>query len=218
MYPVFLNVKGKKCVIIGAGKVGERKAKRLAKEKAKITVVSKEFTPYFHKNAHSMELVKKSYSYGDIPEGTFLVFECTGGKEIAQLVLKECKEKGIILLNSATLPEISDFFVPSSLKTGGIEISMSTYGKSSSVSRALREKIKSILPNHLSQKIKLIEKVRKKLKSKGKKTKKENLFLLRISRMMYNKDNLSYISFKKLVFKEAERLRIDLDDLMHDRF
>jgi len=209
MYPIFLNIKGKKCVIIGGGKVGERKAKRLIREKANVLVISESFVPYFYKRKNLVSLVKKRYSYGDIPKDSFLVFECTGDKEVAHTVFKECKEKGSIF-SSATLPEISDFFVPSSLRYGGMEIAISTYGKSSSVSRALREKIKSLLPKNLYMKIRIIEKMRKELKSKGKKTRKENNFLLKISRIMYEKADLSYLDFRNLVFREAKNFQINL--------
>lgn len=209
VYPIFLRINGKKCVVIGGGKVGERKVKRLLKDKAKILVISKDFTNYLVKlnKIKKIELVQKSYKFGDIPDDTFLVFECTGQKDVAENIARECREKRKIL-NSASFPQLSDFFVPSSLSKGGIEIAISTYGKSSSISRATREKISKIFPKELSKKVKLVERMRKIMKSKGKKTKEEDKLLLELSRMIFEKPELSYKEFLNIAKNEAQKIGI----------
>lgn len=207
MYPVFINLRGKKCVVVGGGSVGERKAKKLAREKADVIVISKSFTAGVIRMGEKgyVKLLQKEYEYGDIPQDTFLVFECVGDRDLARLIETECREKKI-LFNSASFPEISDFFVPASVKKGGLEIAISTYGRSSSVSRALREKIEDILPRELSRKLMYIGSLRERFKSKGKKTREEDRFLLRVSRILFERPDLSFKSFRSVVQRELRKL------------
>jgi precorrin-2 dehydrogenase/sirohydrochlorin ferrochelatase len=86
VYPIFLNVKNKLCVVVGGGKVAERKIKKLIQEKAEIIVISKSTTQRI-KNLEQKGKIKKivnsEFTKNMIPEGTFLVFECTGDKDVA---------------------------------------------------------------------------------------------------------------------------------------
>jgi Siroheme synthase (precorrin-2 oxidase/ferrochelatase domain) len=111
-------------------------------EGAKVIVISKEVTQKIkelEKKNKIKKIINSEYKENIIPDKALLVFECTGNKKVAKKIKSECESKGI-LINSATYPQISDFFVPSSVKRGGIHISISTEGKCSAFSRALREK------------------------------------------------------------------------------
>lgn len=214
MYPIFLNVKNKLCVVVGGGKVAERKIKKLIQEKAEIIVISKSTTQRI-KNLEQKGKIKKivnsEFTKNMIPEGTFLVFECTGDKDVAMQIKQECEEKRIFL-NSATYPEISDFFVPSSIKRWGLHISISTEGKSSAFSRAIREKIEREVPKELSEKLKIIAKIREKLiKTEGKKNKLQDKFLLEISRYAVENPKISEKTFLKYIEKKSKKYLIGIN-------
>ncbi len=213
MYPIFLNVKNKLCVVVGGGKVAERKIKKLIQEKAQIIVISKstnEKIKSLEQKGKIKKIINSEFVRNMIPERTFLVFECTGDKNVAIQIKKECQEKRI-LLNSATYPEISDFFVPSSIKRWGLHISISTEGKSSAFSRAIREKIEREIPKELGEKLKIIAKIREKLiKTKGKKNKLQDKFLLEISRYAVWNPKTSKEKFLKYIMKKAKNYGINL--------
>lgn len=214
MYPIFLNVKNKLCVVVGGGKVAERKIKKLLREKAQIIVIAKstnEKIKSLEQQGKIKKIVNSEFTRNMIPEGTFLVFECTGDKNVAIQIKKECQEKRIPL-NSATYPEISDFFVPSSIKRWGLHISISTEGKSSAFSRAIREKIEREIPKELSEKLKIIAKIREKLiKTKGKKNKLQDKFLLDISRYAVENPKISKKTFLKYIAERSKNFMIDID-------
>lgn len=209
VYPVFLQIAGRKCVIIGGGRIGERRAKKLLKNRAKVSVISKDFTRPLLKMASKvgrerLYLIQKEYGYGDIPGDALLVFECVGDEKIAESIAKECKEKKL-LFNSSSCPHLSDFLVPASVKRGNLEIAISTYGKTPSVSRALREKIEEVLPKELSKKTAFLESLRKKLKSKNKKTKRDDLLLMKISRILFDRPEISFKRFQDLAERELKK-------------
>jgi precorrin-2 dehydrogenase/sirohydrochlorin ferrochelatase len=213
MYPIFLNVKDKLCVVIGGGKVAERKIVKLIQEGAKIIVISKEVTQKIkelEKKKKIKKIINSEYKENIIPDKALLVFECTGNKKVAKKIKSECESKGI-LINSATYPQISDFFVPSSVKRGGIHISISTEGKCSAFSRALREKIEEQISPELSDKLKIISKIRRKLiKSEGKKDEIKDKFLLEVSRYALKKPKISEKTFLKYTKKKAKNYGIKL--------
>lgn len=201
MYPVFLNIEGRLCVVLGGGKVAERKVKKLIKEKAKVLVISPKATDKIKQlcKRNRVKLVKREYRFGDIPKNTFLVFECTGDTEVARKVKKESEIKKV-LMNSATVPELCDFIVPASFKKGSIHVALSTEGKCSAFARALREKIEKQIPYELSVKLNMIEKLRKNLKKhKGKKEKEDDKILLEISRLAVENPKLPPESFSKII-------------------
>lgn len=213
MYPALLKLHGKISVVIGGGKVAERKIKSILRYGGeKIVVISPSATQEIHKLAREgkVDLIKSEYIYGMIPEHALLVFECTGNPDISRLVRKECSEKKIFL-NSATLPELSDFFVPSSLKKGDIVVSVSTSGKCSAFAKALREKLEENISPQLPGKLNIIEKIRRKLMSCGKKSPNEDEFLLELSRWAVENQDVEEDEFITFVKKKAEEMKINLE-------
>ncbi len=209
MYPVFLNLKGNLCVVLGGGKVAERKVKKLLKEKAEVLIISPEITDRIKElyKKNKVKLIRREYRFGDIPENALLVFECTGDTEVAKKVRKECENKKV-LLNSATVSELCDFIVPASFQRGSIHIALSTEGKCSAFARALREKIEGQIPYELSAKLNMIEKLRKNLKKqKGKKEKEEDEILLEISRLAVENPHLPEKSFSKIIEEKIRKIK-----------
>ncbi|GBD03339.1 Precorrin-2 dehydrogenase [bacterium HR19] len=209
MYPVFLNLKGSLCVVLGGGKVAERKVKKLLEEKAEVLIISPKITDRINElcKKNKVKFIKREYEFGDIPENTLLVFECTGDIEVAKKARKECEMKKV-LMNSATVPELCDFIVPASFKKGSIHIALSTEGKCSAFAKALREKIEKEIPYELSVKLNTIEKLRKNLKKqKGKKGKEDDKILLEISRLAVENPKLPQESFSKIIEEKIREIK-----------
>jgi len=169
MYPAFFNLLGKKCVVIGGGKVAQRKIKSVLELGCeKVLVISPSITPEIEKlhAKRKVEVLRRKYRYGMIPKDAFFVFECTGDIKVSEKVRAECTRKKI-LLNSATSPHLSDFFVPSILKRGDIVIAISTSGKCSAFAKALRENLENKISLKLAEKLNIVEKIRKNLMRKS---------------------------------------------------
>jgi hypothetical protein len=85
-------------------------------------------------------------------------------------------------------------------------------GKSSAFSRAIREKIEREIPKELSEKLKIIAKIREKLiKTKGKKNKLQDKFLLDISRYAVENPKISKKTFLKYIAERSKNFMIDID-------
>ncbi len=144
-YPAFLNLKNKNVLLFGAGEVALRKAKSLSETGAKLTVISKEFSPDFKRFARSknMKLKKGSQIPGRIGEFS-LVVSATSDPRFNEGVWRACTKKGI-LVNVVDDPAHSSFIVPSVIRRGNLQIAISTGGASPALAKALRQRFESEL-------------------------------------------------------------------------
>lgn len=138
-YPVYLNLCGKKVLVVGGGKVALRKTKRLLKANASTIVVSPFFVHGFSnlKSHKNLLLNVKKFDTNDLYD-VFLVFAATDDLILNSEIADICERKKIIC-NIADNLEKSAFIVPSSIKRGDLILSISTGGKSPALSRKLRK-------------------------------------------------------------------------------
>ncbi len=140
-YPIYLNVKGKKCVIIGGGKVAYRKACSLREAGADTVVVSPEFCPEIADEG-GLTLVKENYDERFL-DGALLVIASTDNEAINQKVALDAGKRDIIV-NVVDYPELCSFIVPSTINRGDLCISISTGGASPAVAKRIREELEGI--------------------------------------------------------------------------
>jgi len=141
MYPVFLDIDGKLCVVIGGGSVAERKVKALLESGALVRVISPEATEVVAAWAQKgrIEWRKKSYTYDDLAKA-FLVFAATNKREVQELICRHAEENGQ-LVNVADDPECCNFHVPASIRRGDLTLAISTRGKSPAVAALIRQQL-----------------------------------------------------------------------------
>ncbi len=135
-YPIYLDVKDKKCVIVGGGKVAYRKVCSLKEAGAEVVVVSPETCPEMA-NEEGLTLVKKNYDES-VLDGALLVIAATDNEEVNKKVVADAKKRNIIV-NVVDRPELCSFIVPSTINRGDLCISISTGGASPAVSKSVRE-------------------------------------------------------------------------------
>ncbi|TDA69349.1 MAG: bifunctional precorrin-2 dehydrogenase/sirohydrochlorin ferrochelatase [Clostridia bacterium] len=141
-YPVYCDLQGKPCTVVGGGQVAERKVQSLLECGARVTVVSPTLdTPRLREWCQQdlLALLPRSYRPGDVA-GAFLVISATDQAEVNALVARDCRARGIIV-NVVDAPELCDFIVPSVVRRGDLVISISTGGKSPLLARLLREEL-----------------------------------------------------------------------------
>jgi precorrin-2 dehydrogenase / sirohydrochlorin ferrochelatase len=128
-YPIMLDLTGKRVVVIGGGKVAERKVKGLREAKANIIVIAPEVTAFLKELTEKAEItwVKKRFSPEDV-EDAFLIIAATNTREINEAVARAAKSYQ--LLNVVDAPEQSTFHVPSIVRRGKLSIAVSTGGAS----------------------------------------------------------------------------------------
>jgi siroheme synthase-like protein len=140
-YPIYLNLKNKRVVVIGGGEVAERKVESLLGTGASITLISPEITRRLDSLArqNKIHLHRRAYEPGDCTDA-MLVFSATDDGEVSTAVFREASKAGA-LVNTADQPGLCDFIMPAVVRRGDIAIAISTGGTSPGLAAQLRHKI-----------------------------------------------------------------------------
>ena len=163
-YPIFLNIQGKKCVVIGGGQVGLRKAKMLLQAGANVFVISKNPHAEIRKlsKRKAIHLIQRDYKAGDLKDAVIAI-ACTDVKEVNRKVADEAKKAGV-LINVADDPERSDFITPSLFKRGNLTVAVSTAGVSPALAKKIRMRLEQTFGEEYSPLLSVIKEVRQELK------------------------------------------------------
>ena len=166
-YPVFLNISGRKCVVVGGGQVALRKVKVLLEHGADVKVISPDPCPELVQLVGSGEIrvLAKEYQPGDLKKA-FVAIAATDDSEINQRVVTEAR-KGAVLVNVVDDAENSDFIVPSYLRRGEVTVAVSTSGRSPALARKIRSRLEKELGDEYALLALLINDVRAEVKKEG---------------------------------------------------
>ncbi len=140
LYPIFLDLSGRRCVVVGGGVVAGRKARKLLQARARVVVISPEMGAELESVA--VEVHRRSYAEGDL-EGAYLAFAATDSREVNAAVAREAKERGIPV-NVADRPSDGDFALPSTLRRGSLQVAVSTGGASPTLARRIRDELEEV--------------------------------------------------------------------------
>lgn len=140
LYPIFLDLSGRRCVVVGGGEVAGRKARKLLQARAEVVVISPEVRPELESVA--AEVHRRPYGEGDL-EGAYLAFAATDVREVNAAVAEEAKERGIPV-NVADRPSEGDFALPSVLRRGRLQVAVSTGGASPTLARGIKGELEEV--------------------------------------------------------------------------
>ncbi|MBI2831588.1 MAG: bifunctional precorrin-2 dehydrogenase/sirohydrochlorin ferrochelatase [Chloroflexi bacterium] len=165
-YPVFLNVRGKRCAVVGGGQVALRKVKALLEHGASVEVISPDICPELGELAESGEIqaMRREYRTGDL-KGCFMAIAATDSGTTNLEVSAEARKRGV-LINVVDDAENSDFIVPSCMRRGDITVAVSTSGRSPALARKLRTRLEKDFGDELAALALLVDEVRTELKQR----------------------------------------------------
>jgi uroporphyrin-III C-methyltransferase/precorrin-2 dehydrogenase/sirohydrochlorin ferrochelatase len=149
LFPLFLKLAGKRCLVVGAGPIGLEKVESLLRCGAVIRVVAPHAVDRIQQlhDEGAIEWVARPYSHEDAP-GCDLVIAATNDRQVNQSVFNEANRLSI-LCNTADDPPLCDFFFGSIVQRDALQIAISTAGKSPAVAQRLRREIDAALPQDL---------------------------------------------------------------------
>ena len=141
LFPMFLKLEGRQILVVGAGKVGEPKIAGLLDTGAHIRVVALEATPVVRQWARDgkIELSLRAFSSDDLV-GAFLAVVATSSRNLNERIYHEAQRRGV-LCNVVDVPDLCDFFYPSVVRRGDLQIAVSTSGKSPSLAQKIRQQL-----------------------------------------------------------------------------
>ena len=140
-YPVFININGRRCVVIGGGNVGEDKVQRLLDCEADVTVISPQVNDGVRKLVAGGKItwLQRQYRPGDL-EGAFIAIASTDDNSVNRQIAQEAEQRNI-LLNVVDVTQLCTFIAPSVARRGEVTIASSTGGASPALARTFREKL-----------------------------------------------------------------------------
>jgi precorrin-2 dehydrogenase / sirohydrochlorin ferrochelatase len=141
LFPMFMNLTGRQCLVVGAGRVGEPKIGGLIDTGARIHVVAIVASEQVYEwaRAGKIELEIRSFSPRDL-DVKFLAIVATASEQLNKLIYKEAERRGV-LCNVVDVPELCDFFYPAVVRRGDLQIAISTAGQSPSLAQRLRQQL-----------------------------------------------------------------------------
>jgi precorrin-2 dehydrogenase / sirohydrochlorin ferrochelatase len=166
-YPVFLNLSGRRCLVVGGGEVAERKVAGLLEAAASVTVVSPTLTAELARLAKEKKIrhFMRDYRKGDL-SGYRLAFVATDDGQVNRAVYEEAQEAEIFV-NSADNPAHCDFILPSVLRRGELQVAVATGGTSPALSRAIREELEQYFTEDYALLSHIVAELRRELREKN---------------------------------------------------
>jgi precorrin-2 dehydrogenase / sirohydrochlorin ferrochelatase len=141
LFPMFVKLEGKRCLVVGAGKVGEPKIGSLIETGARVHVVALEASEAVHQwaKAGKITLEIRAFTQADL-DGTFLAVVATASRDLNTFIYREAQQRGV-LFNVVDVPEYCDFYYPAVVRRGDLQIAISTNGQSPSLAQKLRQQL-----------------------------------------------------------------------------
>jgi precorrin-2 dehydrogenase/sirohydrochlorin ferrochelatase len=147
LFPMFLKLDGRRCVVIGAGTIARPKIESLLRASAQVTVIAPDAHAEIEQWASNgrVEWHRREFAPEDL-DGALLVVAATNVKAVNHSVAEAARAAGV-LCNSVDDPPDCDFYYPSVVERGDLQVAVSTAGKSPALAQRLREELSAMLPD-----------------------------------------------------------------------
>jgi siroheme synthase-like protein len=167
LFPLFVELEGRPCVVLGGGAVAERKVAALLDAGAVVTVVSPALSPALGALVSSGRIahVARRYADGDLADAA-LAFAATDDGNVNAEVAREGRARGV-WVNAADDPAHCDAILPAVFHRGAITVAVSTGGASPALARAVRERLEDALPEAYAPLAEVAATARRELRAAG---------------------------------------------------
>jgi precorrin-2 dehydrogenase/sirohydrochlorin ferrochelatase len=162
-YPIFLELTGRRVVLIGGGAVAVRKAQALLTAGARLVVVAEKVDEVLTDlcTDSGAELIRSRYSK-DYLAGAVLAIAATNNRHLNKRIYEDCQELEI-LCNIVDQPELCDFFVPAVLKRGDLQIAVGTEGDCPAYAGHIKKKLEQTFTRKHGEFLAEVETLRKRI-------------------------------------------------------
>ncbi|MEK6777475.1 MAG: bifunctional precorrin-2 dehydrogenase/sirohydrochlorin ferrochelatase [bacterium] len=159
-YPIFLDLQGERTLVIGGGRVAERKARSLLKSHAHVMVISPELTSGLRRLVQAGRIIHKQRKFisSDL-NGVRLIICATNDTAVNRKAAGQAEKRGI-LYNVVDVPELCNFIVPSTVRRGDLTVAISTGGSSPALAKKIRREIETLIGPEYKAFLKLLRDIR----------------------------------------------------------
>jgi len=146
LYPLFLILKGRRVLLVGGGSVAFRKARPLWESGGRLTVIAKQVSDPFRSwlTVRSVATEERPYQDGEAAS-YFLTVSATDDPAVNRRVYEDAS-RAERLVNVVDQPALCNFFVPSVVKRGALQVAVSTSGDCPALARRIRRELETLLP------------------------------------------------------------------------
>jgi precorrin-2 dehydrogenase/sirohydrochlorin ferrochelatase len=144
LFPAFLKLQGRTCLLVGAGAIAEQKLGGLLEAGASVVVVAPHASSMVVEHARTgiLQWRQREFIAADL-DGATLVIAATGNPQVNEDVFREAEQRGI-LCNAVDEPERCHFYYPAVVRRGDLQIAISTNGKSPALAQRLRVELEAL--------------------------------------------------------------------------
>ncbi|MBW7995393.1 MAG: bifunctional precorrin-2 dehydrogenase/sirohydrochlorin ferrochelatase [Candidatus Glassbacteria bacterium] len=210
-YPVFIDLRDRFCLVVGAGEIAVRKAQSLLDAGARVKVVSpaagEKMTALYRQGL--VQWVERGFEESDL-EGCFLVIGATGDPGVNRRVYDAAEGAGI-LANIIDVPELCNFLVPSVMRRGGFQVAVSSGGASPVLAREVRRRLEKNFGPQYGGIVKLLAGLRGTLKQRLTKVSRRREFWEMMIDLEFF-DKLDPARVEEEIRERAERCLSQLED------
>jgi precorrin-2 dehydrogenase/sirohydrochlorin ferrochelatase len=141
LFPMFMKLEGKRCLVVGAGNVGEPKIGSLIDAGARVRVIALQASETVQNWAQAGKITLELRAFVDEDlDGAFLAVVATASRALNGSIYRETQRRGV-LCNVVDVPGYCDFYYPAVVRRGDLQIAISTNGQSPSLSQKLRQQL-----------------------------------------------------------------------------
>ncbi|AKG35897.1 precorrin-2 dehydrogenase/sirohydrochlorin ferrochelatase family protein [Paenibacillus durus] len=162
--PIMLNCSDKHCVVVGGGKVAERKTLGLLEAGAAVTIISPALTPRLAELSDNASVVwlNRNYAPGDA-RGAFLVYAATDDPAVNEEVAREADSLGVPV-NVGSHAEAGSFITPGVLRRGRLTVAVSTSGAGPGITAEISKLLEEMLGEEYEVYLDFIYEMRQEIK------------------------------------------------------
>ncbi len=141
LFPMFLKLEGRSCLVVGAGAIGEPKIESLLTSGASVRVIAPRVTAAVAEWARAGTIVwdAREFNSADL-DGVFLVIAATSSRGVNGTIFREAQQRNI-LCNVVDDPEYCDFYYPAVVRRGDLQVAISTNGHSPALAQRIRREL-----------------------------------------------------------------------------
>lgn len=166
-YPIYLDLQGRRCVVIGTGHEVERKVQGLLEAGAEVVVVWPAPSPGLEALAESggIALVRRPYREGDLAGAFLAIAATTADRPLSERIATEARGEGV-LLNVMDVTDLCGWIAPALVRRGALTVAISTSGLSPAMARFVKERIATLLPQEYGMLLEVLAEVRQELRER----------------------------------------------------
>jgi precorrin-2 dehydrogenase / sirohydrochlorin ferrochelatase len=141
LFPMFLKLQGRSCLVVGAGTIGEPKISSLIEAGASIRVVALRATAAVMEWARTEAITweVRAFNSADL-DNTFMVIAATNSRALNAVIFHQAQQRNI-LCNVVDDPEHCDFYYSAVVRRGDLQIAISTNGHSPALAQRIRRQL-----------------------------------------------------------------------------